>query len=133
LWTIVSPCLHHPHDARHLRLLPRAHHLHGDGAVAVHGPRAHAVPSFFRARDWFTVDGRLVVAAQVACENVEFGNQEITWVKGQGQNQNQVAFKLWVNWIRNLRAPASSTCEVPRTAAAQVAHVKANFETGFLT
>jgi hypothetical protein len=27
-------------------------------------------------------------------------SQDIIWVKGQGQNQNQVAFKLWVNRIR---------------------------------
>jgi hypothetical protein len=43
---------------------------------------------------------------QVAFERAKFVTGFSRWVKGQGQNQNQVAFKLWVNNIRErVRGP----------------------------
>jgi hypothetical protein len=40
-----------------------------------------------------------------------FGSQDIAWVKGLGQNQ--VAFKLWVNWFKMYSySPALTTLRI---------------------
>jgi hypothetical protein len=40
-----------------------------------------------------------------------------SWVKGQGQNRSQVAFKLWVNCIRLVRGPHHGALGVPLAQA----------------